>query len=80
MKKVIVTINIENKKKSYDVEIIAESDVSKMLAMLCAAYNLGSETNYNIFAAPPGRLLNPNETLEEAGVWDGAVITVKNIR
>jgi hypothetical protein len=80
MKKVIVTVKIENRKESFDVEISSESNAFKMLAVLCKAYNLGSEKKYNIFAIPPNRLLEPDETYEEAGVWDGAILTLKHIK
>ncbi len=77
MKKVIISIKLDNRYEPLDVEVIAESSVAKMLIALCAAYNLGNGKNYSVFAAPPGRLLDPNETLEDAGVWDGAILTLK---
>jgi uncharacterized ubiquitin-like protein YukD len=81
MKKVIATVKIDNvKKEAFDVEINSDTTASKILTMLCEAYYLGSEKNYNIFVANLGRLLQPNETLEEAGVWDGAIMILRKVR
>lgn len=77
MKKVIVTIKTDSIKEPFDVEIIAESHTSEILEILCEAYKLGNSKNFNVFATPPGRLLNANETLEEAGVWNGAILTLR---
>ena len=77
MEKIIVTIQIDNKKEAFDAELLSESTVSQMLTMLCSAYHLGSEKNYQVYANPLGRLLGHDESFEQAGVFSGALLTVK---
>jgi len=80
MKKVIVSIKMDNRNKLLDLEIMTESSVAKMLTAICAAYHIGNGKNYSVFANPLGRFLDPNETLEDAGVWDGAILTLREIK
>ena len=81
MRKVIATVKIENnKKEAFDVEIFSDITAINILAQLCKAYNLGNEINYCIFAIPPNRVLEQNETFEEVGIWDGAILILQKNR
>ncbi len=58
-----------------DLELPADMAVARLVEMLARALEREDsirERPYEVEAHPPGRLLRPEETLGEAGVWDGA--------
>jgi len=68
MERVIVSVQRGNDEK--DLEVPSDITVRALLQELSFAF--GWEDRYNLEARPPGRLLRPEETLAQAGVWDGA--------
>jgi len=80
MEKIIITIQIDNSREPFDAEILTESTVSQMLATLCSAYNLRNDRIYQVYASPLGRILQSDESFEQAGIFSGSILTVKNIQ
>jgi len=68
MERIIVSVQRRNDEK--DLEVPSDITVWTLLQEL--SFALGWEDGYSLEAHPPGRLLRPEETLAQAGVWDGA--------
>lgn len=81
MERVIVSIKIQGMNGTKDVEVptnvavqeLAELIISSYQGLVYSGINNGS---IKIKADPPGRILNRAETLADAGVWDGANLTI----
>jgi len=81
MDRVIVTVKLDNETTEQDLELPAYMPARDLAQMIMRVLSQGStltETSgsYKINAHPPGRVLEDNETLAEAGVWDGSYITI----
>jgi hypothetical protein len=68
MERIIVSVQRGNDEK--DLEVPSDITVRALLQEL--SFALGWEDGYSLEAHPLGRLLRPEETLAQAGVWDGA--------
>lgn len=80
MESVIVTVKHQSRTGSKDLELPVDVPVKELANMIAYALHWDSNVTgrvsiYHIHADPPGRLLEPDETLEDAGVWDGSIIT-----
>lgn len=78
MSTVIVTVKSANT-LGKDYEIPLEMSATNIIRSLAEALKLPANTaavTYRIMAQPPGRYLSPEESLAEAGVWDGAVLNI----
>jgi uncharacterized ubiquitin-like protein YukD len=81
MDRVIVTVDLNNNTTSQDLEVPAYMPARDLAQMIMRVLSPGSTTadtfsRFKIKAEPPGRVLEDNETLAEAGVWDGSYITI----
>jgi len=79
MLRVIVHVKREGETKGRDLELPAEIPIEQWLPNLAMALKWpdpasGVSAWYQVQADPPGRELEPGETLAEAGVWDGATL------
>ncbi len=80
MQRVIVTVKRQNEARVRDLEVPADLPAEQLAATIARALNWdanlsGALTQYRIEAHLPGKagaILQPDETLASAGVWDGA--------
>jgi hypothetical protein len=70
MEQVIVSIKRKSDAQGQDFEVPITMTASSLVQEFSS--DLGWDSNLEIYAAPPERILGPDETLEMAGVWDGA--------
>lgn len=86
MKMVIVTLSLSTgaEEKSYDMEMPCQVPVRPLIAHICQTLNLYSEGTLD--PKPQGlrlwcrrleRMLAPDETLEDAGIWNGDHLDLK---
>ena len=79
---VILTVKIERTDLVYDMEFPASIPGAPLCDKLLAALkNIENSTfrsieKINIIIDKTGRQLSDGQTLEEAGVWDGSIVTV----
>ena len=77
MQRVIVTVKRKDENKVRDLEVPAEVEAGRLTEMIAQALRwetdpAGQPIRYEIIAEPPGRVLHAQESLAEAGAWDGA--------
>jgi len=77
MQRVIVTVKRQGEARVRDLEVPAEVEAERLSKMIAQALRWDSDVaeqpiEYEIMAEPPGRVLRPDESLAEAGAWDGA--------
>jgi uncharacterized ubiquitin-like protein YukD len=82
MQRVIVTVECQERAKVLDLEVPSDVESKRLADMIAHALRWqvrseGPQAEYEIKAEPPGRVLAPEETLAEAGVWDGAYLTIQ---
>lgn len=69
----IATVHALSRDAALDLELPAEVAAGALAQMLAEVFwGGGQPTGFWLEAWPPGRVLAPVETLESAGVWDGA--------
>lgn len=77
MQRVIVTVKRQGEARVRDLEVPAEVEAGRLAEMIARALHwdsdqAGQPIQYEIMAEPPGRTLHTQESLADAGVWDGA--------
>ena len=77
MQRVIVTVKRQGEARVRDLEVPAEVEAEQLSKMIAQALRwdsdlAGQPVEYEIMAEPPGRTLQPDESLADAGAWDGA--------
>ncbi len=77
MQRVIVTVKRQDEAQMRDLELPSDVEAGRLAEMVAQALRwdtdmAGQPVRYEIMAEPPGRTLQPHESLEAAGVWDGA--------
>ena len=73
MDRVIVTVKGAAAPHATEVEVPVTLPARELAPLLAGALGLaGGGAACRIEAFPPGRILDPEETLADAGVWDGA--------
>ena len=77
MQRVIVTVKLEGENPVRDLEVPAEVESGRLAEMIAGALRwetdpAGQPIQYEIMAEPPGRVLDAQESLADAGAWDGA--------
>lgn len=86
MKMVIVTLSFVagGTEKSYDMEMPCQANVKSLTAHICQTLQLYSEGRIELQPLALqlrcrrlDRVLNPNETLEDAGIWNGDHLELK---
>ena len=80
MERVIVTVKKYKETRVRDLDIPAGLEAGELAEIIAKALHwdqdpAGGAVKYHIEAEPPGRVLGENETLEKAGVCDGAWLT-----
>jgi hypothetical protein len=83
MHRIIVYLAPSNNRPGVDLEVpaaIHSNHLAKLIAQLVwqEADDPQGAGQWQLFATPPGRLLRPDESLAEAGAWDGATITLSS--
>ncbi len=73
MERIIVTLRSEDGQE-LDLEVPRDVCADDLVRELVLAFGLSG--HFQVFADPPHRLLAPQETLAQAGVWDGARLTL----
>jgi hypothetical protein len=72
----IVSVRLDGSNATRDVELPVDVPAGQLSDAIAAA--LGWTTQpYALFSDPPGRRLAGDETLAEAGAWDGAWLTLR---
>jgi len=85
MQRVIVTVKRQNEARVHDLEVPAEMPAKELAQTIARALNWdinlpGVVPQYQIEAhvsGKPGKVLQPDETLAGAGVWDGAWLVLQ---
>lgn len=77
MHRVIVTVKRQGETRVRDLEVPAEVEIQRLAQLIASALHwetnlAGKPLDYKIEAHPPGRFLQPAESLASAGVWDGS--------
>ncbi len=77
MARVIVTVKRSTEARVRDLEVPADLETTQLAELIVNALQwqsdaAGQAVRYEIKAEPLGRVLRPNESLAEAGVWDGS--------
>lgn len=85
MQRVIVTVKRQNEARVRDLEVPAEVESERLSSMIARALrwernSAGQPLEYEIMAEPPGRVLAPQESLAEAGAWDGSWLVLQPTR
>ena len=81
MLRVLVSVQLEEETVGRDLEIPAALPALKLAGLLGQALTKTANDSplpaeFTIFATPPGRILHPDESLADAGVWNGATLVV----
>lgn len=79
MEKIIVTIQYTDLNFAGDLEVAPATRVRDMVDVIARAMQWNQDLSNNlytfdVFAPALQRLLDPDESLSQAGVWDGAVL------
>lgn len=82
MERVIVTVKRPDLERTWDLEVPSTLESMRLADMIIKAMHWTGDSDdqlvqYALAADPPGRRLAPAETLAEAGVWDGACLTLE---
>jgi len=82
MQRVIVTVKRQDEARVRDLEVPAEVEAGRLAEMIACALRwesdpAGQPIQYEIMAEPPGRILGAQESLAEAGAWDGAWLVLQ---
>ena len=81
MERIIATVKRADVPDTADIDLPADVESAQLADIIVSALGWNrassSATGYRLEANPPGRTLRPDETLAEAGAWDGSVITVR---
>lgn len=82
MQRVIVTVKREGEARVRDLEVPAEVESRRLAQFIAEALGwhsdpAGQPLEYRIEAHPLGRLLRPEESLADAGVWDGSWLVLQ---
>lgn len=80
MERIIVTVKKHREARVRDLEVPAGVEVARLAQLIASALHwdrdsAGGAVRYQIEAQPPGRILQPDESLIDAGVRDGAWLT-----
>ncbi|MEW6573236.1 MAG: FHA domain-containing protein [Bacillota bacterium] len=80
--RVIVTVQRQGEREVRDLEVPADVPSGQLAKMIAHALSWdtrpeGQQPSYKIEAYPPGRVLLLQESLAEAGVWDGAWLVIR---
>ena len=82
MKKIIVTLTNENNSFFFDMELPTQYPVEKMYSTIVDLLNQNQSkivfkvAGLLLVANRQKKIIPPNNTLEEAGIWNGDYITV----
>ncbi len=85
MAKIIISVMLEGSDKLRDYEVPSDIGADELVDRLVKEFgdymNLGEgEYAFQLIVAGSDRPLDRNETLEEAGVWDGALLIIHPYR
>ena len=77
MQRVIVSVKRKDDFQSHDLEVTATIDIATLVDMIATALrwdmdHSGQSIRYQIEAKPPGRMLQPGESLASVEAWDGS--------
>ena len=72
---IIVTVRFPNSAE-WELKIPSYVSSDELINMLHQSFILKKEKVLRLHSDPPGRILDNRETLEEAGVWNGAIMTL----
>ena len=82
MKKIIITLTNENNSFFFDMELPTQYPVEKMYSTIVDLLNQNQSkivfkvAGLLLVANRQKKIIPPNNTLEEAGIWNGDYITV----
>jgi hypothetical protein len=80
MLRVIVYVRLAESNEGKDLEVPAEIPATELARLIAQALGFlqmsTTVTQYNIYVEPLGRILQPEEKLIDASVWDGATLSL----
>jgi hypothetical protein len=76
VQRVIISVAVEGGPHGLDLEVPAGLPAAELVPLLAAALQAPAHS-YRLEALPPGRLLQPHESLAAAGAWDGAWLILR---
>jgi len=84
MQRAIVTVKRQQESRVRDLEVPTDVEAKRLAQMIAQALHwesdaAGQPVEYEIRAEPPGRVLNPQESLSDASVWDGAWLVLEPV-
>ena len=84
MIRIIVRVRGEGEREGRDLEVPAEVPVEQLTEMIAQGLEWrspeqGSGCGYYVRVEPTGRVLQPRETLSDAGVWDGSELVFSEV-
>src|SRR5437763_6247123 len=83
--RVVVTVKRKDEARVRDLEVPVNIEAQRLAEMISRALRwetdmAGQRITYLIEAHPLGRLLQPDETLASAGVWDGSWLVLHPVQ
>jgi len=84
MQRAIVTVKRQQESRVRDLEVPTDVDAGRLAQMIAQALHwesdaAGQPIEYEIMADPPGRVLAPEESLADAGAWDGSWLVFQRV-
>jgi len=84
MQRAVVTVKRQQESRVRDLEVPTDVEAKRLAQMIAQALHwesdaAGQPVEYEIRAEPPGRVLNPQESLSDASVWDGAWLVLEPV-
>ena len=76
MERAIVTVKHPTDNVTYDLEVPVTIAAQRLAELIVEGLHWDARVAYQIWVEPPGRRLNPQETLAQARIWDGAQLTL----
>jgi hypothetical protein len=72
----IVTVRLDREADARDLEVPLTPPADQLATAIANALGWPAD-GYLVWAEPPGRLLRPDESLAQAGAWEGARLTLQ---
>jgi len=77
MERAIVTIRHATQDEECDLEVPVKVEARRLVELIVSGLQWDSGGRYQLWAEPIGRALNPQETLAQAGIWDGVRLVLQ---
>jgi len=75
--RVLVTVTCGEGTLGYDVRLASSAPTGLLARHLAGALGVREPLAYRMEIRPAGRVMDPDETLAQAGIWDGAWLVLR---